>query len=120
MTSSKKSTKDVTTRSALRQVELREVDKHRERLGEQRGCNVTFDEALEDWLSTRSLEWRQEYQRRSLAMQREEILRHKWIESEKANRDLGSEAVFDWIEKHAAKWREQYERQQEREADETP
>jgi hypothetical protein len=37
-----------------------------------------------------------------LMLQREAMLRHKWIESEKAGRDLGQDALFDWIEKHAA------------------
>ena len=38
--------------------------------------------------------------------EREEILRHKWIESEKAGRDSGFErALTDWIIKHRSKWR---------------
>jgi hypothetical protein len=38
--------------------------------------------------------------------EREEILRHKWIESEKAGRDIGFErALTDWIIKHRSKWR---------------
>ncbi len=38
--------------------------------------------------------------------EREEILKHKWIESEKAGRDIGFErALTDWIIKHRAKWR---------------
>ncbi len=40
-----------------------------------------------------------------LALQREEILRHKWIESEKAGRDLGQDAVLDWIVNHARAFR---------------
>jgi hypothetical protein len=36
-----------------------------------------------------------------LALERSEILRHKWIESEKAGHDLGEDAIFDWVEKHA-------------------
>ena len=39
--------------------------------------------------------------------QREEILKHKWIESEKAGRDIGFEkALLDWIVKHRSNWRE--------------
>ena len=39
--------------------------------------------------------------------EREEILKHKWIESEKAGRDIGFEwALTDWIVKHRPKWRE--------------
>ena len=39
--------------------------------------------------------------------EREEILRHKWIESEKAGQDIGFEkALLDWIVRHRATWRE--------------
>jgi hypothetical protein len=38
--------------------------------------------------------------------ERSEILRHKWIESEKAGHDIGFEkALLDWIVKHRAAWR---------------
>ncbi len=38
--------------------------------------------------------------------EREEILRHKWIESEKDGHDIGFEkALLDWIVKHRATWR---------------
>ncbi len=38
--------------------------------------------------------------------EREEILRHKWIESEKAGHDIGFErALLDWIRNHRDKWR---------------
>ena len=34
-----------------------------------------------------------------------EILKHKWIESEKAGRDIGFEqALIDWITKHRIGW----------------
>jgi len=36
-----------------------------------------------------------------LELQRREIERHKWIESEKAGRDLGLDAAIDWILKYA-------------------
>jgi hypothetical protein len=35
----------------------------------------------------------------------DEILRHKWLESEKAGRDIGiQEAAFDWLNKHYRDW----------------
>lgn len=38
--------------------------------------------------------------------EREEILKHKWIESEKAKQDIGFErALLDWIVKHRSAWR---------------
>jgi hypothetical protein len=43
---------------------------------------------------------------REFQAEREEILRHKWLESEKAGRDVGFEyALTDWNMKHRAAWR---------------
>ena len=43
---------------------------------------------------------------REFQAEREEILKHKWIESEKAGRDIGFEqALTEWIVKHRSKWR---------------
>jgi hypothetical protein len=39
--------------------------------------------------------------------EREEILKHKWIESEKAGADIGFEkALLDWIVRHRSNWRQ--------------
>jgi hypothetical protein len=39
--------------------------------------------------------------------EREEILKHKWIESEKVGHDIGFEkALLDWIVKHRSAWRD--------------
>ncbi len=39
--------------------------------------------------------------------ERAEILKHKWIESEKAGKDIGFEkALLDWIVKYRSNWRE--------------
>ena len=38
--------------------------------------------------------------------EREEVLKHKWIESEKAGSDIGFEkALTDWILKYRSSWR---------------
>lgn len=53
----------------------------------------------EDWVKNSSL-----YQ--EFLAEREEILKHKWIESEKTGRDIGFErALTDWIVKYRSKWR---------------
>ena len=37
--------------------------------------------------------------------EREEILKHKWIESQKAGRDIGFEqALTDWVVRHRQSW----------------
>ena len=40
-----------------------------------------------------------------MAAQKEEMLRHKWIESEKAGHDLGDSAMVQWTKEHGAGWR---------------
>ena len=43
---------------------------------------------------------------REFLAEREEILRHKWIESEKVGYDIGFErALLDWIVKYRSSWR---------------
>ncbi len=38
--------------------------------------------------------------------EREEILRHKWLESERLGYDIGFErALLDWIRKYRSDWR---------------
>ncbi len=50
---------------------------------------------------------------REFQAEREEILRHKWYESEKAGYDIGFErALTDWIIKHRSKWRKARQQQQ--------
>lgn len=51
---------------------------------------------------------------REFLAEREEILKHKWIESEKAGHDIGFEkALLDWIVKHRAEWRLKRQTQQQ-------
>ena len=42
---------------------------------------------------------------REFLLERNEILRHKWIESEKAGYDVGFEkALLDWVIRHRPAW----------------
>lgn len=43
---------------------------------------------------------------REFQAERNEILKHKWLESEKAGHDIGFEnALIDWIMNHRTGWR---------------
>lgn len=43
---------------------------------------------------------------REFQAEKEEILRHKWLESEKAGHDIGFDrALVDWITHHRTAWR---------------
>ncbi len=95
--------------SSLKKAELREIERHKYFMSLERGADVEFETAASDWLDKYAQEWRETRQRRMLSMQREEINRYKWIQSEHAHRDLGGAAVLDWIQKYAAHWRDWYE-----------
>jgi len=93
--------------------ELREIERHKYFLSMDRGYDVGWETAKADWLANFADAWRAERQRHLLAMQREEISKHCWIESEKAHCDLGQQAKIDWIRKYAARFREWYEFEQD-------
>lgn len=68
-------------------------------------CASMSDETKEPFSTNREL-LKNSSLYREFQAEREEILKHKWIESEKAGRDIGFErALTDWIIKHRSKWR---------------
>ncbi len=81
------------------------LEVHRYYMSEHAGHDVGIAATVEDWLKNFSAEWRKERLQKDLADQADEIMKHKWIESEKAGTDLGNKAVLDWVEKHACEWR---------------
>lgn len=97
----------------LEKAEEVEIQRHQQDLSRRMGRVVSREEAIRDWAEHYAERWRSEYQARMLSLQREEILKHKWIESEKAQRDLGREAIMEWITKYAEQWRVWYETQPE-------
>ena len=107
MSSSMKSPQQ--TRECPTAAERRAIKRHHAMLCRERGADVSYDEACDDWFENHAVKWREERQRRMLTLQRSEIERHKWIESEKARRDLGRDAVLDWISRYAANWRDWFE-----------
>jgi hypothetical protein len=93
--------------------ELRAIELHKYYLSERSGFDIGLEAAASDWLEHYALQFRQERQARMLEMQRQEIARHTWIESEKAGCDLGRSAALDWVLKYAASWRDWYNRSHE-------
>jgi hypothetical protein len=93
----------------LTNAERREVERRQAEIAADKARDVSFEEALADWRANCADRWREERRLLALRKQREEIMRHKWIESEKAQRDLGAEAALDWIRKYAGQWRKWYE-----------
>lgn len=90
--------------------EKRAIERHRHVLCETKGREVPFQEAFEDWLAHHASHWRQVWHEKCMRRQQEEMMRYKWIESEKARCDLGDKALFEWIRRYAHSWREEFER----------
>lgn len=93
----------------LEEAERRAINRHKYELSMQQGEDVGFEQAARDWFENCAQAWREHRLRKMLQMQREEINRYKWIESERARKDLGRPAVEEWIHKHAAAWRVMWE-----------
>lgn len=85
--------------------ELREIQKHRYFLSLERGYDVDFAEARDDWRRNHESAWRRYRFRLLLSLQRREISRHKWLESQKANCDVGKHAAAEWVARYAADFR---------------
>ncbi|MFP4173442.1 MAG: hypothetical protein ACLFV4_11085 [Candidatus Hydrogenedentota bacterium] len=102
-----------TKQKELGPVEQRAMECHWKRLCKESGEDVSYEEAMDDWLDHHATAWREEHQRRVLERQKKEMEKHRWIESEKAQCDLGSKAYIDWITNYAAQWRSWYEREVE-------
>lgn len=100
--------------------ETKAIEQFRKSLSQRGQGAVSFARAAKEWEAGHATEWRAHRMATQMARQREEILRHKWIESEKAQRDLGADAVFDWIRKYAAQWRNWYTEEYESGSDERP
>jgi hypothetical protein len=101
--------KDMAMSGKLSKAEERAVKRLQRKLTRESGYPVEWDEAVACWQREYAKKWRECRLASMMARQREEIQRHKWIESEKAHRDLGQAAVLDWIHHHAAEWRDWYE-----------
>jgi len=49
---------------------------------------------------------------RQFQAEREEVLKHKWYESEKAGHDIGlARAQIDWTLKHRTRWLQEWHRE---------
>lgn len=90
------------------QDELQAIEVHKYHLSQREGHDVGIEYAAQDWLRYHAKQWRMQHM---MAMERKAIEVYKWLESEKAQRDLGAEAVFEWINKYAAQWRQWYEQE---------
>lgn len=90
--------------------ELKAIEEHKYFLSENRGVEVTIEEAIADFIEHIADDWRREKLRRDNEDQREEIERHKFLRSQEEGRDIGGHsAAEEWCEKYAHIWRAERE-----------
>lgn len=91
--------------SSLHPAELRAVLDLQIKLKEE-GKTSALEETINIFLNNYEKDWEREKLRRDNLAQKKEIEKHKWLESEKAGRDLGDAPIYEWKEEHAPFWRE--------------
>ncbi len=94
----------------LSPAELNAVLKNLEEMEKAQKRKILFEEALADWMMNLGIAWARSKFNEDMEAQRKEIEKHRWIESEKAGKDIGaSKAAEDWIAKYAPFWRRERE-----------
>ena len=90
--------------------ELGAIETHKYFLSEKQGREVSFDEAMIDFIQNYKDDFLSKKLFEDNQKQHQEIQRYKWIESEKAGHDIGrAKAAMEWIEKYGCIWREERE-----------
>jgi len=95
-------------------MEIEEINRHKWIESEHAGRDLTGI-AEEDWVKKHEANFIKHIEKTYgpiipdfesfIALEIEEIKKHRWIESEKCKKDLTGIAEDDWIIKHAAKFR---------------
>jgi phosphocarrier protein len=95
---------------SLTPADLKAVEDHKYFLSQQRGAEVSIEEAIEDFLKRFAEDWRKEKLRRDNLDQRTEIEKHKYFRSLEEGRDVGKAvAAEEWCQKYAHIWRAERE-----------
>ncbi len=90
--------------------ELSAIEMHKYFLSEREGREVSFEEAMIDFIDNYEADFLCKKQVEDNQQQNQEILKYRWIESEKEGHDIGStKAAMEWVEKYGGIWREERE-----------
>jgi phosphotransferase system HPr (HPr) family protein len=94
----------------LTAAELKAIEEHKYYLSQQRGAEVSIEEAIDDFVQNVAEDWRKEKLRRDNLEQRDEIQKHKYLRSMAEGRDIGGfSAAEEWCQKYAHIWRTERE-----------
>lgn len=94
---------------SLTAAELHAIETHKYFLSKERGCEVSIEEAIGDFLRRYAESWRREKARQDNRAQLEEIERHKYLRSAAEGHDVGEAAAEEWCTHYAPIWRAERE-----------
>jgi len=90
--------------------ELSAIEMHKYFLSEREGREVSFEVAMIDFIDNYEADFLCKKQVEDNQQQNQEILKYRWIESEKEGHDIGNtKAAMEWVEKYGGIWREERE-----------
>ncbi|NOX58471.1 MAG: hypothetical protein GXP29_06390 [Planctomycetes bacterium] len=90
--------------------EHRAILVHKYYLGIERGCDPTFEQAVESWEAHHATGWRGSKMRRDVEAQFKEIEKHRErMSSNNGESPSWEHAAREWIETQEASWRVQWE-----------
>lgn len=90
--------------------ELRAIEVHKYYLSQREGKEISLEEAIVDFLINYESDFLMAKQIEDVREQNAEIMKYKWIESEKEGHDIGTEkAAQEWVEKYGSIWRDEKE-----------
>lgn len=84
------------------------IELHKWFLSEKTGWDVGQEFAIRDWKEKHQKAWREHRRKKHLQQierEKKEIQDHRWIQSEKAGKDLGQKAEEHWVDEYAEAWR---------------
>jgi hypothetical protein len=91
-----------------------EVKKYKWIESEKAGRDIGWERAAQEWAQKHFHNWKRSWRERDVRhplaeliwAQQEEIEKYKWVESQKAGRDIGWErAAQEWAQKHFPEWK---------------
>jgi hypothetical protein len=90
--------------------ELRAIEEHKYYLSQGEDREVSLEEAIVDFLIDYESDFLTAKQIEDVREQNAEIMKYKWIESEKEGHDIGTEkAAEEWVERYGSIWRNEKE-----------
>ena len=94
----------------LSPAELKAIEEHKYFMSQKQGCEVSIEEAIEDFINHYKDRWLKEKQRRENFEQIEEIKKYMHTRSQETGHEISeNDAAEEWMDMYAHIWRQEKE-----------